>query len=106
MTNPAAKGERFLGTNDGASVSILDIAKILKKNRPDQSKKAPTRELPNWLVRVVAFFDASIRQILPELGHAPQISNAKAKRVLGWTPRSTEDGVVAAVDSLFQHKIL
>ncbi|PMD30453.1 NAD(P)-binding protein [Hyaloscypha variabilis F] len=106
MTDPAAKGERFIGTNDGASVSILDIAKILRKARPDQSKKAPTRELPNWLVHAVAFFDSSIRQILPELGHAPQISNEKAKRVLGWKPRSTEDGIVATADSLFQHKIL
>ena len=106
MTSPAAKGERFIGTNDGASVSILDIAKILKKLRPGQSQKAPTRELPNWLVRFVGLFDASIRQILPELDHTPQISNEKAKTVLGWSPRSTEDGVVAAADSLFQHKIL
>jgi len=106
MTNPAAKGERFIGTNDGASVSILEIAKILKKSRPEQAKKAPTRELPNWLVRCVAFFDSSIRQILPELDHAPQISNEKAKTVLGWSPRSTEEGVVATADSLFQHKVL
>lgn len=106
MTNPAAKGERFIGTDDGASVSILGIAKILKKSRPEQSKKAPTRELPNWLVHVVAFFDASIRQVLPELGFVPQISNEKAKTVLGWTPRSTEEGVIASADSLFQHKVL
>jgi nucleoside-diphosphate-sugar epimerase len=87
-------------------VSIRDIARILKKNRPNESKKAPTRELPNWLVRGVAIFDPSIRQILPELGHVVQISNEKAKRVLGWTPRSTEDGILATADSLVQHKIL
>jgi dihydroflavonol-4-reductase len=106
MTKTAANGERFLGVNDGPSVSIRDIAKILKKNRPNESKKAPTRELPNWLVRGVAIFDPSIRQILPELGHVVQISNEKAKRVLGWTPRSTEDSILATADSLVQHKIL
>jgi len=106
MTNPAADGERFIGTNDGSSISILDIAQILKKNRPKEAKKAPTRELPNWLIHGVAFFDPSIRQILPELGHVVQISNEKSKRVLGWTPRSTEEGVLATADSLFQHKVL
>ena len=106
MTNPAAKGQRFLAVNDGKCPSFLDIAKIIKKNRPEKAKKVPTRQLPNWVIRTLALFDPSIRLIVPELGHIVEISNAKAKAMLGWAPRSTEESVLDTVDSLLKHKVV
>jgi dihydroflavonol-4-reductase len=106
MNNPKAKGERFLGVDDSRAVSFLDIAKIIREKRPDHAKKVPTMELPNWLMKVVAIFDPSVRQIIPELGRVLDISNEKAKRVLGWTPRSTEESILATVDSLVQRGLV
>jgi hypothetical protein len=37
---------------------------------------------------------------LPELGKLKNSSNAKAKRVLGWVPRSNEESILAAAESL------
>jgi nucleoside-diphosphate-sugar epimerase len=99
MNEPKAKGERFLGTNDTV-VSMIDIAKILREKRPAVSKKVPTLQLPNWLVKGIAFFDPSIRQIVPELGKHMEISNEKAKTLLGWKSRSTEESIVDTADSL------
>jgi dihydroflavonol-4-reductase len=51
-------------------------------------------------VPVVARFDSSVAPIVPELGKSKNATKAKARRVLGWTPRSNEDAIVATAGSL------
>ena len=99
MTNAAAKGERFLAVA-GDFMSILDIAKVLKTRMGAQAKRVPTFQLPNWLVRLAAMRDPAVKQILPELGKPKNATNEKARRLLGWTPRSNEDAIVATAESL------
>lgn len=99
MTNPAAKGERFLATA-GDFVSILDIARVLKARMGAAAAKTPTRELPNWLLRLAALRDPTLKQLLPELGKVRNATNEKARRLLGWTPRSNEEAIVATAESL------
>jgi nucleoside-diphosphate-sugar epimerase len=99
MTHPAAAGERFLAVS-GDFVSMLEIAKVLKEKLGDAARRVPTRELPDWLLRVLSLFDARVKQVLPELGKVKNATNEKAKRVLGWTPRSNEESIVAAAESL------
>jgi len=76
------------------------MAAILRKHLGDAAKKVPTTELPNWLLRFVSLFDARVKQVLPELGIQKNATNAKAKRVLGWAPRSNEECIVATAESL------
>ncbi len=99
MTHPAAKGERFLAVA-GDFMSALEIANVLKTRMGHLAKRVPTRQLPNWLVRVAAMRDPAIKLILPELGKRKNATNEKAKRVLGWAPRSSEDSIVASAESL------
>jgi nucleoside-diphosphate-sugar epimerase len=101
MTSPAANGERFLAVA-GNFISFLDVAKTLKARMGTWAKRVPTRELPNWLMRLLAIGVPEARQILPELGKTKNASNAKAKRVLGWTPRSNEECIVATAESLIK----
>ncbi len=105
MTHPAAKGERFLAVA-GDFISMLDIAKILKSRMGESARKVPTRQLPNWLVRVAAMRDPAVKQILPELGKKKNATNQKARRVLGWTPRSSEESIVATAESLVRLGLL
>lgn len=105
MTNPAAKGERFLGVT-GDFMSMLDIAKTLRERMGAAAKRVPTRELPNWLVRLAAMRDPAIKLILPELGKVKNATNEKARRVLGWAPRSREDAIVATGESLVRLGLL
>ncbi|KAL2013743.1 hypothetical protein VTN00DRAFT_1268 [Thermoascus crustaceus] len=106
MTDPGANGRRFIGTSDSGPVAFIGIAKILRKSRPGKAQKAPTRQLPNFLVRTVACFDPAVRGMLPELGVIKNISNEKAKTVLGWAPRSIDKCIVDNVDSLVKHNIV
>jgi dihydroflavonol-4-reductase len=101
MTQAAAKGERFLAVA-GPSLSVRDIALVLKRGLGDAADKVPTRQLPNWLVRLAALGDRSLRQIVPELGKVKQASHDKATRLLGWTPRSAEVAVLATGESLLR----
>ena len=105
MTNPAAKGERFLSVA-GDFMSMLEMANVLKARMGAAAKRVPTRQIPNWLVRVVAMRDPAAKQILPELGKHRNGTNAKAKRLLGWAPRSNEEALVATAESLVRLGLL
>jgi nucleoside-diphosphate-sugar epimerase len=105
MTHPAAKGERFLAVADGI-VSMLDISKMLKRRMGPLADKAPTRELPDWALRIFSIFDRRAKQLLPELGKRKNVTNEKARRMLGWTPRSNEEAVVATGESLVRLGLL
>jgi dihydroflavonol-4-reductase len=105
MTSPAAKGERFL-TVAGDFMSVVDIAQVLKRRMGSAAKRVPTRVLPNWVVRIASMLDPAVKQIVPELGKFKNATNEKAKRVLGWTPRSNEEAIVASAESLVRLGLL
>lgn len=99
MIDPAARGERFLAIA-GDFVSMIEIARVLRRRLGARARRVPVRELPSWLVRLVALRDPAARQILPELGKPKNATSSKARRVLGWAPRSSEEAIVAAAESL------
>ena len=101
MTSPAAKGERFLAVA-GDFMPMIDVARVLRQRVGAAGRRAPTRQLPDWLVQLVAMFDSDLRQIVPELGKTKNGSNAKARRLLDWSPLSNEDTIVATAESLVQ----
>jgi dihydroflavonol-4-reductase len=101
MTAPEAAGERFLAVA-GQFMTVAEIAAVLRERMGDDARKVPTRNLPNWLVRLVARVDSGAKQLVPELGKVKQASNEKAKRVLGWSPRSNEEAIVATGESLLR----
>ncbi len=105
MTDPRAKGERFLAVA-GDFMSIREIALTLKARLGATARRVPTRELPDWLVRLAALADASIRQVVPELGKARNATSDKARRLLGWAPRSREDALVGTAESLVRLGLL
>ncbi len=101
MTQAGAAGERFLAVA-GDFLAFVEITAILKRNLGDAARKVPTRELPNFVVRLAALADQSVRLILPELGKKKNGTSAKAIRMLGWNPRSAEESIVATAKSLLQ----
>ena len=101
MIDPAAKGERFLAVA-GEFVSMLEMAQMLKRRLGPAAKRVPSRELPDWMVRLFALVKPEAKQIVPELGKRKNATSAKAQRVLGWKPRSLEDSLVASAESLMR----
>jgi nucleoside-diphosphate-sugar epimerase len=105
MTNRAAKGERFIAVS-GDTISMLDVAKVLKRRMGTLAKRVPTRELPNWLIRIGALRDPAVKALLPQLGKIRNATSEKAKQVLGWAPRSNEEAIVATAESLLRLGLL
>jgi dihydroflavonol-4-reductase len=105
MTDPAAKGERFLAVA-GDFMTMQQIALTLKARMGDAAKKVPTRVLPDWFLRLVSIFDTSLKQITPELGKFKNATHEKARRVLGWSPRSNEEALVETAESLKRLRLL
>jgi nucleoside-diphosphate-sugar epimerase len=101
MSHPAARGERFLAVA-GDFLSMLEIARVLKRRLGAAAHRVPTRELPNWLVHAAALWDPAVRQVLPELGKPKNATSAKARHLLGWEPRSSEEAIVATAESLLR----
>jgi nucleoside-diphosphate-sugar epimerase len=99
MVDPVAAGERFLAVA-GPFASMSDIAKILKANLGRQGERVPTRVLPNFVVRGAARFDPSLRQLVSELGKQKAASGEKARRMLGWKPRTNDEAILATARSL------
>jgi dihydroflavonol-4-reductase len=105
MTHPDAKGERFLAVG-GPFMSVQQIALTLKEHLGPAAKRVPSRVLPDWLIRVLALFVPVLRQVTPELGKKKKATHGKAKKVLGWTPRSNQEAILATAESLLRLGLL
>jgi nucleoside-diphosphate-sugar epimerase len=105
MTHPAANGERFLAVA-GDFMAIREMAQALKARLGDAARRVPTRELPSWLVKLVAIVDPTVRQILPDLDKYKNATSDKARRMLGWSPRSNTEALVATAESLLRLGLL
>ncbi|MFN4025702.1 MAG: SDR family oxidoreductase [Hyphomonas sp.] len=98
MTHPAAAGERFLVGD--RFMWFSEVAAVLRDQFPDYRGKVPARELPGWMVKLIALVNPPARQIIPEIGRERHISSEKAARVLGWTARPAEEAIVSGARSL------
>jgi dihydroflavonol-4-reductase len=72
----------------------------MKDRMGERARNVPTREAPDWLMRVAATRSRRVKAMLPELGKVKNGTNEKARRLLGWTPRSNEEAIVATAESL------
>jgi nucleoside-diphosphate-sugar epimerase len=102
MTSPRAGGERFLAT--GEFMWMADVARVLREGLGAAGGEVPTRQLPDFVVRLVARFrDPSLRAIVPGLGRRNRHSTEKARRVLDWQARPARQTVLDCANSLLAH---
>ncbi|WFR58888.1 aldehyde reductase [Anaerocolumna sp. AGMB13025] len=101
MTRPEAAGERFLATS-GENLTYKEEAKILQRNLGSAAKKVSTKVMPDILVKFLAVFNKDLRMPATFLGQNTACSNAKAKKLLGWQPRSAEEAIMATAKSMIE----
>ena len=64
--------------------------------------RVTTRQLPNLLVRLASRADPTVRAFVADLGNIYKTTSEKARRVLGWQPRTSEDSIIASANSLIE----
>lgn len=80
MLHPNAAGERFIATSEGV-MSFYDVAELIKEKRSE--------------------YASNIKALNPiDIHFYKEISNEKARSLLGWNPRSREEAILASADSL------
>ena len=105
MTSPAAKGERFIAVA-GEPMSILEIARVLRRELGSAARRVPRFQAPDWVVRLAARRNPMLRYALPMLGKIRRATSAKAQKVLGWTPRGNDEMIVVTAESLIRLGLL
>ncbi|WP_017210367.1 SDR family oxidoreductase [Clostridium beijerinckii] len=101
MTCPEAAGERFIATT-GENLTYKEEAKILQRYLGSTAKKVSTKALPDSMIKFMAIFKKDLRMPATFLGQNTACSNAKAKKLLGWQPRSAEEAIVATAKSMIE----
>jgi len=99
MTSEKANGERFLATT-GETLSMMDLANILKEAFPKYADKMPTKTIPNAIVKAAALKDPQLRMVASIVGKYAGTSNEKAKTLLDWKPRSAKTAIIATAQSM------
>lgn len=97
MLDPKAKGERFIASA-GHSLWMIDVAKVLRERVG--ATKVRTKTIPSWVLKLLALRNKKLKNIVKLLDLNMDASGDKARRVLGWAPRSQEDAITAAAESL------
>jgi nucleoside-diphosphate-sugar epimerase len=98
MLSPEAGGERFLAVTEFRWMA--EVAAVLRDHLGEQASKVPTRALPNIAVRAMGLFDPGVRSIANQLGVRVELSSEKAKRLLDWSPRPTDETIVDTARSM------
>nr|WP_272210255.1 NAD-dependent epimerase/dehydratase family protein [Marinicella sp. W31]MDC2876123.1 NAD-dependent epimerase/dehydratase family protein [Marinicella sp. W31] len=101
MNAPEAAGQRFIAAS-GEPVSMIAVAQILRSHLGPAAAKAPRRQLPDWVFKVMARFSPPLRELTPQLGKFRNASNTKAREALGWSPRSADETILATARSLLE----
>jgi nucleoside-diphosphate-sugar epimerase len=99
MQTPDAAGQRFL-LSSGPVMALKEIGATLRSALGDAASQVPTKPIPSADIRAAAVASVEMRAIVPDLGYQKRMSNERARTVLGWTPRPSEDAIVASGRSL------
>jgi dihydroflavonol-4-reductase len=98
MSAAEAGGERLIAVDRFMWMS--EVAEVLRDRLGEAAAKVPRRAVPDLLVRAMGILDPGIRSIVGQLGMRVELSNEKAKALLGWSPRPVEETIVDCAQSL------
>lgn len=99
MENSAATNQRFIASATG-EITFMEIAQIIKQQ---SSTKMKLKKLPTFVLKIAAPFNNSAQEALLLIKLNRQVSNEKAKRLLGWhETRNNTEIILASLASLSQ----
>ncbi len=104
LENPQTGGRRLIAAAD--TLSLKEIANVLREAFPDYAKKIPTASLPDGVVRFMALFDRSIASVLPDLGVRPRAETAYVSELTGVSFRPAREAVIDAGRALVRLKAI
>jgi dihydroflavonol-4-reductase len=93
-------GGRYLGSAD--CLWMIDIARAIRAGVGEAARRVPSRELPDWAVRLAALFDPGARLAVPELGKSLRVDTSHTRRALGFEFIPADEAAAAMARSLLE----
>jgi dihydroflavonol-4-reductase len=97
-------GGRYIAADE--CLWLIEIARAIRDGLGEAARKVPNRELPDWLVRIVALFDGGARQAVPDLGKDFRVDNSQTRHALGMDFIPAREAAVALARSLIDLKLV
>ncbi|WP_226876835.1 Rossmann-fold NAD(P)-binding domain-containing protein, partial [Microbulbifer hainanensis] len=96
---------RFIASANTGS-PLIDLAKTLKDELGSRASKVPRYQIPNWLLTTLSVFNETLKEPASESGKVKNIDNTRAKKILGWEPRSVKETIRDSAESLYKFKLV
>lgn len=94
-------GGRYVGVSESAW--FVDMTRAIKaKLNVADTKKVPTKQLPNFIIKIIALFDPAARSIVPELGRQSVMDNSRTRKALGMEFMPVSESAPAMAQSLVE----
>lgn len=103
MTSTDAAGRRNIIAQD--SLSLIEVAEILRVAFPACANKLPRRALPDWFARIVARFDASLRDSRGQLGIRKHSDPSRGIALVGAPLIPAREAIIATARSIMERKL-
>ena len=101
---PEAKGNRYIVAN--GHMPMTGIAELLKSVYGPVGYRVVTRPLPNWILRAAALVNDEAKLAVDMLGVPHDVSSEKARRELGWRPRTIRESVLDTAELLIAQGVV
>ena len=95
IDNPKVAGERVILYE--SALWFKDVGQILYDAG---FRKAPTKEMANWMVKLFGLFDASTKLLVPYLGKEKNCDSEKARELLGMYTKTSKQAFIEAAKSV------
>lgn len=100
----APSGGRYLGA--AGSPWLIDIARAIRAGLGSAARRVPSRELPDWAVKLVALFDHTARLTVRDLGKPFTVDTSTTRRTLGIDFIPAGEAAVAMARSLVELQLV
>ncbi|XP_030849980.1 dihydroflavonol 4-reductase [Strongylocentrotus purpuratus] len=92
MTHPDAPGHRHIVSPH--NMWFREMADVLREEFRDKGYKPPSMMAPPLLLKMVSWFDSTVKYILPLQGHKTTLSNHRLTEVLGIKPYEPKESLI------------
>jgi len=104
LSDPAAGGRRHILSD--ASLSLMEIALLLRESFPKFHSKLPSWKMPNWFAQLVSLFDKSLRDSRAFLGVRKRSDTSRGVSLLGHSLIPATEAVRATAHSMIERGLV
>ncbi|HAU21242.1 MAG TPA: epimerase [Erythrobacter sp.] len=98
------RGERFPTATKFMWIS--EMAEAVRRRTPEFASNVATKQMPDWLVKLLAPFVPTLKQVRSELGNVREVSGTHTEEVLGYKFIDPEQTLEDTARSLVEHGIV